>query len=266
VMKGEFARATWESSEILQNLLPHGMEMVNAVYSELKKQDLSPAYFQPKSKGNTWPKDGRESTYYEPVTHILNATLKAALRRQRKTTYYSSLQFSVYDKPVADGIDDSHPLKPDSLGCNREILPDEKVPWRDIRIAVEVKNNWPDLVVQAATYSRCMFASSRGQTYNIVIGFHYKRRELRFLFFHRGGVTAYLADLTTDVGWRRLVAAMVGLASVPDRDSAGMDSSRDNFHFNLPAVGLCAIVQPICTRDCVRGRATYVAKLNRGES
>jgi hypothetical protein len=44
-----------------------------------------------------------------------------------------------------------------------------------------------------------------------------------------------------------------------------MDSSRDNSHFHLPAVGLCTIVKTMCARDCVRGRATFVARLNRAE-
>jgi hypothetical protein len=228
VMKDEFARATWESIEILKELLPHDMKVVDAVCKELEKQQLSSAYFQPKpprklssstkSQQDPWPMEKGEPDYYGPVIRVLNATLKAALKRQKKLSYYSSLCFSVYDRPVVEGKDGSHPLKPDGLGCNGEISPTEKVSWRDIRIAVEVKGAWPELVAQAAAYSRCMFASSRGQNYNLVIGFNHKTCEVRFLFFHRGGVTACPAVLKSEVGWQRFVAAMVGLASVTDRD------------------------------------------------
>jgi hypothetical protein len=164
-----------------------------------------------------------------------------------------------------EGKDGSHPLKPDGLGCNGEISPTGKVSWRDIRVAVEVKGAWPELVAQAATYSCCMFASSRGQNYNLVIEFNRKTCEVRFLFFHRGDETACPAVLKSDVGRQRFIVAMVGLASIIDRDSAGMDSSRDNSRFHLPAVGLCTIVKTMCARDCVRGRATFVARLNRAE-
>src|ERR1700722_8351099 len=266
VMKRELSGATWESSSILAKLLPHDTDTVDEVCSQLKKQGLSSAYFQGKTKQNPWPTDGQESSYYNPLVRILNTTLEAARMQLRKPGYYNSLCFSTYDRPVTDGIDGSCPFKPDAVGCNREISLDEKVSWRDILIAVEVENNWATMVAQAWTYSRCMFTSSQGRIHDLVIGFHHIRCEVRFLFFNRSGVTAYAAELTGEDGWWRFVAAIVGLASVPDRDSAGMDSSRDNSHFDLPVAGLCPVVKHICARSCVRGRATYVAQLNKGLS
>ncbi|KAJ7666542.1 hypothetical protein B0H17DRAFT_879763, partial [Mycena rosella] len=56
-----------------------------------------------------------------------------------------------------------------------------------IQIPVEVKDNWPDMVAQAATYARCLFSASPSRAFALVLAYHHTDCELRFLIFHRGG-------------------------------------------------------------------------------
>ncbi|KAF9508307.1 hypothetical protein BS47DRAFT_1266153, partial [Hydnum rufescens UP504] len=59
--------------------------------------------------------------------------------------------------------------------------------WRDIDIVIEVKNDWRDLIKQAATYARALFCSNWTRSFALVIGVNQVSKSARFMFFHRGG-------------------------------------------------------------------------------
>ena len=67
--------------------------------------------------------------------------------------------------------------------------PPDKATHR-ITLPVEVKTSWKDMVAQAATYARCMFGASPMRTFALVLAFNHNSNTLRFLVFHRGGLTA----------------------------------------------------------------------------
>jgi hypothetical protein len=52
---------------------------------------------------------------------------------------------------TADGIDGAHALKPDLIGCDEDVPSNRNVCWPEIRILVEVKDFWSEMVAQAAS-------------------------------------------------------------------------------------------------------------------
>ena len=257
-MKEELRRATWESGDIVQNLLPHDGKVVVKVYNQLSNT------VRPTDKN--WPTTAQKKDYYSPFSAVLNKTLQAARSAlgKRSGSQYKSLSFSKYNRVTEDGVDGAHVPKPDLVGCDQEITGRKKVPWHAIRIPVEVKKSWPDTVAQAAAYARCMFAASSGRQYALVIALNHISTEVRFLFFHRGGLTASPAfNLNHNSGWMRFICAMVGLASVNDRFSCGMDHSFDNSQIALPLGGLWKVNGWLYIGNCIRGRATQVVHVSR---
>ena len=257
-MKEELRRATWESVDIVQNLLPHDSEVVTKVYKTLSNT------VRPTSKN--WPRKGQEKDYYSPFSRVLNETLQAARSAlgERSGSHHKSLSFSEYDRVTEDGLDPAHSLKPDLVGCDQEITGSKKVPWRAIRIPVEVKKSWPDMVAQAAAYARCMFAAYSGRQYALIIALNHMSTKVRFLFFHRSGLTASAAfNLKQNDGWMHFIGAMVGLASVNDRFSCDMDHSFDNSQIALPLGGLWKVNGWLYFRSCIRGCATQVIHVSR---
>ncbi|TFK77716.1 hypothetical protein K466DRAFT_461864, partial [Polyporus arcularius HHB13444] len=53
--------------------------------------------------------------------------------------------------------------------------------------AVEVKDNWKALVMQAATYARAQISAVPLRAFSLVIGVNHSTNELRFLIYHHGG-------------------------------------------------------------------------------
>jgi hypothetical protein len=230
-MKQELRGATWESPSIVQLLLPHDKNVVAEVHKSLGDTV--------KRRLNGWPNSSGEREHYPPFAELLNDTLRTARDAlgNNAGSYYNSLQISTYDRETADGIDGAHALKPDLVGCDEDVPWSRKVSWREIRIPVEVKDSWSDMVTQAATYARCMFAASSGRQYVLVITLHHPSSEVRFLFFHRGGLTSSpIFDLTNKDGFAMFIAAMAGLAAVNDQVSGGMDDSYTTHKFTSPLV------------------------------
>jgi hypothetical protein len=209
---------------------------------------------------------------YPPFAKLLNDTFRTTATARdalgnKAGSYYNSLQFSTYDRETADGIDGAHALKPDLVSCDEDVPSSRKVFWREIRILVEVKDSWSDMVTQAATYGRCMFAASSGRQYVLVITLHHPSREVRFLFFHRGGLTSSpIFDLTNEDGFGMFVHAMASLAAVNDQVSGGMDDSFNNSQIYLPVGGIWKVDDWLFTGKCIRGRATQLVRISKTPS
>jgi hypothetical protein len=179
-------------------------------------------------------------------------------------SHYESLRFSTYHRPTGDRVSGARSLKPDLVGCDEDIKDDQTVYWRSICIPVQVNDSWSDMVAKATTYACCMFAASSGRKFALVIALHYPFNEVRLLFFHRGGLTASPAfKLEDKTGFAMFVAAMVGLASVKDQFSSGMDDSLNDSKIHLPVGGLWTVDEWLYTGTCVRGRATQVLRVSQ---
>jgi hypothetical protein len=174
-----------------------------------------------------------EMEFYCLFCQLLNKTLtkacvtlafKAGLKTKEKL-FYDSLCFSTFNRPVNDGINGAHPLKPDMIDCTRRICTKDDVWLYNILIPCEVKGEWADLVMQMGTYAHCIFACSYGKHYILVIGLNHRLLECQFLFFHHDNLTAYLADLKNHDRMQKFVEEMVGLAVIKNHYSAGFDES-----------------------------------------
>ena len=261
VMKQELRGATWESRSIVQRLLPHDANVVAEVHKSLGDAV--------RRGQNGWPNSIGERDHYPSFLKLLDDTFRTArdVLGSNAGSHYNTLRFSTYDRETADGIDGAHALKPDLVGCDEDIPSSRKVFWREIRIPVEVKDSWSDMVAQAATYARCMFAASSGRQYALIITLHHPSSEVRFLFFHRGGLTSSpIFDLKTKDGFAMFVAAMAGLAAVNDQVSGGMDDSVNNSQIYLPVGGLWRVENWLFNGNCVRGRATQVVRISKTQS
>ena len=162
-----------------------------------------------KMNSPSWPTAGTERDWYPPIVLFLNncidvcnGALRGSESAAAKDPYhslYDRLKFIVYDKTTEDGVKGAAPVKPDLVG-GLDLVPNERVAWcptnppkdpptKQVLFPVEVKADWTPMVNQAATYARCLFSANPSRQFAIVLGFRHVQAELRFLVFHRGGLT-----------------------------------------------------------------------------
>ena len=133
--------------------------------------------------------------------------------------------------------------------------------------AGEVNKDWRELVRQAASYARAMFNAVPLRAFALVIGVNHQHAELRFLIFHRGGLTTNTPlklNKTSDLMLVQKIMMSVLLWQTPL--DAGLPSFTDAHDFLLP---LPRSVSPVLGKiehihyaTCaVRSRATWVAHL-----
>ncbi|TDL29913.1 hypothetical protein BD410DRAFT_893124 [Rickenella mellea] len=243
IVKNELIQATWESETALSTFQPYNSDVVQDVVTRLIPYRSSVFSRRSRRKPGAWPRERPEDEYYNPFVLLLNKALEAARKELgcASGNYYDDLQFSVYDRQVEDTDDQAHPFEPGLVGCVRTVGPEEKLNWNEIMVPITVKPSWRELVEQALKYARSLFATS-AREFALVISFNYKTTEVRFLFFHRSGLTSSPpVQLNTEKGWIRFIEGIVGLASVRDRSGAGMETSRDTSSYHLPWFGLCKI-------------------------
>ncbi|KAJ3990601.1 hypothetical protein F5050DRAFT_1582639 [Lentinula boryana] len=112
---------------------------------------------------------------------------------------------------------DAKSLKPDGAGVvGFEADELDNLFWsppaEGMAIPVEIKGNWSELVLQAATYARCMFSASPLRQFVLIIGYKYNEHSLRFLVFHRGGCTSSKPlDLDKPDGQKAFIHLLVSI-------------------------------------------------------
>lgn len=137
---------------------------------------------------------------------------------QRRTTICFSFPFSMKFLPLSkdriirggitfescardttDHIGSAEPVRPGGLGYFPGLLKvrrnvelggasaDQRYAWKDLEIAIEVKDDWTDMVERASTYARAMFFTRRSRQRTLVLCYNQKTREIRLCFFMRKG-------------------------------------------------------------------------------
>jgi len=178
----ELFEATFESDSLV-DAEPVSTTILNEIKGKLPK----------------WPSEGGEAAYYKPVLDTID-TVRTILKKSSNPAkaVYDDHDLCVYDREMLDSVEGAHPVKPDLiLTRHKKLGPKERVRWRDVDVAIEVKSEWQNLVLQGASYARALFYSNWTRTFALVIGINYKSRGIRFMFFHRGGVTS-TRELTMD--------------------------------------------------------------------
>jgi len=173
---------------------------------------IDSAHKAPGKVSPVWPTVDAEQPWYFPLAVFLNSCVDACHQvldeypgsMERDSYVYDRLKFIEFDKPMVDGVEGASPVKPDLVG-GLDLEPNERVAWspqgssiKQALIPVEVKANWAPIIIQAATYARCLFSASPSRQFSVALGFRHIETELRFLVFHRGGLTGSKACSVKD--------------------------------------------------------------------
>jgi hypothetical protein len=290
IMKGELGIATYEENDFMTKWFPNMTHpsqdtLVDNVLSKLAKaghpnklgishENLSfqPHPFDSSKPLEPWPTRASEVPHHKPFVWLLDSILALAKEHRVEQAQHGNnategeslhrnLRFHVYGLEMEEVLDGVRPLKPDGIGTHEPIQTGTKVSWRDVEIAVEVKDLWENLISQGATYARCLFAARETRHFALLIAFNHKSCEVRFCFFQRDGLWAsQLLHLRQEDGFKTFVRAVAGLLSWSTLSEAGMDTCRSDRQFFI--AGRCLdITDVLCNRRSVRGRATRVYKV-----
>lgn len=258
----ELSGAVFEATELIESVYPCPVELHPLIDTFVRRELAAPRSFKPAERDN-----------YKPLANLLNTILTIIPREKRRGTYYENLAFSVYDRPVEDLVDGRGKLQPDVLASLIASLIQE---WLNVEIAVEVKDNWSELLCQAATYGRAMLEQSL-RWFSVVIGFNHKLKQLRFMWYTRKGSFQtgrlryhYKEDLTV------FARGLVGLA-MASASGAGKElfkSRPSTLLFRLPLIPkrVLSIPSPpqsciwrvdrvLCQRICILGHGTHVYRV-----
>lgn len=179
----------------------------------------------------TLPKNGVESTHYQPLIAFLNACIAACRGVYDKSKIYNELNFIVFDTPTQDGVRGASPLKPDGAGGNGLSEGNKKLWWRPesglrsstMEIPIEVKDSWPGIISQAGTYSLALISARPLRQFSLVIAYNHKHRQLRFLVFHAGGLTAsHALHPNEEKDHRDIIRLILSLLTWKEAGDAGL--------------------------------------------
>jgi len=228
-----------------------------------------------------WPTVKTERSWYPPIATFLNSCVgvcrdvicdsKSAAPIDPHLLFYDLLKFIVYDKTTVDGVEGSFPVKPDLVG-GLDLRPDDRVAWsphdpltKQALLPVEVKENWAQMVSQAATYARCLFSANPLRQFAVVLGFQHTKAKLRFLVFHRGGLTgSELLSVKDEVGQKDILRILLSILNWRSAEDAGFPGFCNNFEMFLfrrkdDKDGVVAGVAEVLHDGlCIQGRASRV--------
>ncbi|KAJ7460525.1 hypothetical protein B0H11DRAFT_164139 [Mycena galericulata] len=157
---------------------------------------------------------GRQSTALTTISPTHTQCRRVVLKPREKR-WYPQLHFHPNDEATADGIDSTAPLKPDIAGLHEKNFNPKALPccWGfsaaknpQVRIPVEVKKAWPELIWQAGTCARALRSATPERALRLVFGYNQVTCDFRVLIFHNGGLAASLpCDLRSASGRKDVV-------------------------------------------------------------
>ena len=208
-----------------------------------------------------------EAISYKPLTHLLNAIVLAANSHLTGPRYLQALHFDPHGLEMRDNVDSGKlSLKPDILGLLCSPTPGEpNISWKDVVVIIEVKSGLVNATKQLATYIRNHLVDRR-RSFSIAVHFDHEELTLRFLCFHRSGLSTSLPlHIQREDGFRSVVEHMVGIMSIRDEAAVGLDTTRINDVYRLNGHNY-EIVRTIQLRKTIRGHSTVVYTLKRAVS
>ncbi|KAJ7283322.1 hypothetical protein C8J57DRAFT_1053882, partial [Mycena rebaudengoi] len=195
--------------------------------------------------------------------------------------WLAKLSFQPYNRLMGDSINNAAALKPDLIGAQVSHWPsdsdftaywahprpqDQELPMEvGVEVPVEVKNDWPDLCRQAATYARAIFAAVPLRSFSLVIGINHAKCELRFLIFHSGGLTSHSPlSFIREADRQIILRVMFAMSLWQTPEHAGLPCFTDGFSIVLASLRIGDPPIVIRTQEMlyhavgVRGRNTVV--------
>ncbi|KAI0318789.1 hypothetical protein OF83DRAFT_897456 [Amylostereum chailletii] len=211
---------------------------------------------------------------YSPLQSLLDCILAAQPQSHQA---HCPIRIIIYDKQMADSVENEAPIKPDLLGCKPSILGEVtgkdplRIKWSEVELVLEVKDSWPEMLAQTAVYARAML-NEGSRWFAPALMFNHRSKSIRFGFPSRVGLyTTTELFLTQQADLEILVRALWSFQSSRASD-VGIDPFAPIFnsklHFFLPCGtnGSCSwwsVEAVITRRACVRGRAPHTFQVVR---
>ena len=106
----------------------------------------------------------------------------------------------------------------------------------EVGIPTEVKDSWSRIVTQAGTYARALVSAMPLRLFSLVIGVNHKTHTLRFLIYHRGGLTAsHDIDLDEEKGRRDVQRILFSILLWQTPDDAGFPAFTNGLATVIPS-------------------------------
>ncbi|KAL4262000.1 hypothetical protein AB1N83_008338 [Pleurotus pulmonarius] len=270
IIKHELRSATFEGDWVQRVFCPVESPVLLKVMKSLA-QRKPPIFSQTPGtslyKLHQWPDaDANEKAFYLPFVNILNAiidTFKEFYPARYAKSAFAGTRFRVYDKAIRGSIAGEAGLKPD-LMCDK--AESTTISWYQAFLAGEVKHVWSEMIAQAGTYARCLFAASEHRIFVPIICLNQVEGSFRLCLFHRGGLLATTPMLlNTADGFRSFVSTILGVWHWDTREKAGYEPSMTHSHisFNNSQYRINAV---LCRRQAIRARATSVCIVGLDDS
>ncbi|KAJ8495198.1 hypothetical protein ONZ45_g12960 [Pleurotus djamor] len=202
---------------------------------------------------SSWPAPGRpEQDSYKPLADLCNGIRHAfqfehSAAANKSRFFQRKLKFYPFNRQMRESVGFAFPLKPDLLISGEPIEEGTKPSWLVVDMPGAVKDDWPAMIAQAATYARACFGADDSRYFIPVLTFHQTNAEFRLCFFHRGGILATpCMNLLTTKGFTQFVSTL----------------SHSHFSINNQCFQIADV---LCRRNPDRGRATRVFTLQRDD-
>ncbi|KAI0308736.1 hypothetical protein OF83DRAFT_1180450 [Amylostereum chailletii] len=205
-----------------------------------------------------------EEDNYPPFIKLLNGITSLT---QKKNAPGSHLRFSVYNREMEDRVGPEEKLKPDGVGylSSQYMKKEDRISWGNVRVAVEVKNKWRDMLLQAATYGRAMM-TKRMCPLSFALLFNQSDFSVRVVCFTRPvTVTSQELFLKNELDFQMFVRAVWTIASFV-KENADLERYATTIdghgYFALPANDgshtWWRTTEQLAERTTINGRATRV--------
>ncbi|KAG9224224.1 hypothetical protein CCMSSC00406_0004723 [Pleurotus cornucopiae] len=270
IISHELRDATFEGNWVREAFFPASGGIDKVVFDGLRGKEWTTNIRADEFALLNWPEAGKghERLFYEPLVKLFNTIIdkfKALRPSQYQKSYFRDVRFAIYDRVLRGSIDSEAPLKPDFVALDGILGTDVRLYWYQTLIVGDVEGHWGDLVAQAGTYARCLFAATEHRIFIPMFLFCQDDLSFRVCLYHRGGLLATTPmALATKAGFREVVATIVGIWQWETLSQAGYDPCMTHSHISLNHAQY-RITQVLCRRQAIRGRGTgvFAVKLDK---
>ena len=209
-----------------------------------------------------WPAGSDRDLYHEPIADLLNTLVEighnaldaVGVPLAREDRFYSHLTFIVYcyrqtgdylsrsshsrlEPRIVGGNDISEHERQDVTcwwGAPQIKKNDPSAPHANIEVVVVVEESWSSLVADGIKYAKCQFMAHPSRTFVLMLGFNYSEDTMRFLLFHRSGLTATEdINLREHDGCKDFLRVMMTILLWSEQHDAGFPECSNDVEFFL---------------------------------
>jgi len=186
IVRHELQGSIFQSDELLEKVFylnrmavsPERQEKLNSIVQSLSQTPALSLYLNPvRSMISKLSECRAEKESYEPLVRLLNHIMDSSPLPFIPATNALNFNFFKWDRETSDASDGIQYLKSISAGVARADL--ENI------MMIEVKDNWPQMLLQTASYGRTLL---RYRWCVFGIAYNYKEMALMFVLFTRQGM------------------------------------------------------------------------------